>query len=394
MSEHSSPSAGVIHDIRWNELCPWLILVKALRVALLVRVLIIAAVGVFLTQVGWALISSWFAPDLAPPGMLREQLPTLNVDREFGQVFGSVPSEGWQSSTLVSGWYWLTEPFLRLGDSDLSTKQWLGTSLYGLWAIAVWALVGGAICRITAMYLTRGEILGPLQALATVCSVWFSTLGGPLIVFLAVFALAVPLMLLGALLRVELIAIVAAVLWCFVLAWGFMLLVILLGLMLGWPLMWACLSVERSDAFDGVSRCYAYVYQRPLRFGFYVLVAVALGVLGDVVVQFFASVSVTLSEWTVSWGLGADNAQRLLAVDLETSSTIAQRMILYWKWALKLVAVSFPVACLWPMSVGIYLLLRLQVDATEMEEITLADGTVQVGLPKEQSDREQEAPAT
>ena len=99
----------------------------------------------------------------------------------------------------------------------------------------------------------------------------------------------------------------------------------------------------------------------------------------------------------MSWGLGADNAQRLLTVDLETSSTIAQRVILYWKWALKLVAVSFPVACLWPMSVGIYLLLRLQVDATEIEEITLADGTVQVGLPKEQSDSEQaeqEEPAT
>ena len=128
-----------------------------------------------------------------------------------------------------------------------------------------------------------------MHALATVCSVWLSTLGGPLIVFLAVFALAVPLILLGALLRIELIAIVAAALWCFVLAWGFMLVVILLGLMLGWPLMWACLSVERSDAFDGVSRCYAYVYQRPLRFGFYVLVAAALGVLGDVVVQFFAS---------------------------------------------------------------------------------------------------------
>lgn len=386
MPEQSPQSAGVIHDLRWSELCPWLILVKALRVALLVRVLILAAIGVFLTQLGWAFLSDWFSPELTPPSLLREQLPTLTVDGQLGQVLGQRSAEGWTSSTLVSGWYWLTEPFLRLADSQLSTQQWLGTTLYGLWAIVVWALLGGAICRITALYLTRGETLGPLQAVATVCSVWFSTLGGPLIVFLAVLALAVPLMLLGALLRVELLASLAAVLWCFVLAWGLMLVVILAGLMLGWPLIWACLSVERSDAFDGVSRCYAYVYQRPLRFGFYVLLAAALGILGDVVVQFFASVSVTLSEWTVSLGLGSENAQRLLAVDLESASTFAQRTILYWKYALELLVLSFPVACLWPMSVGIYLLLRRQVDATEMDEITLADGTVQAGLPKQDSD--------
>ena len=47
---------------------------------------------------------------------------------------------------------------------------------------------------------------------------------------------------------------------------------LLLGLAFGWPLMWATISTEGTDSFDALSRSYAYVFQRPLRYLFYVVV--------------------------------------------------------------------------------------------------------------------------
>ncbi len=386
-SQPTSPHpTGVVHEIRWLEICPWLILVKALRAALLLRVLVLASLGVVLTHGGWAVISHWFEPQLAVPPMLREELPALHIDLNSPELISDAAPSDWQSGTPLSGWYWLSKPFLMLGDHELTWQTWIGTASFGVWAILVWGLFGGAICRITSLYLARGELLGPLRALRQTVSVWLDTIGSPLIVLLAAIAHSVPLLLLGLILRFDLFAVVAAVVWVFVIAWGLMLAVILVGLLLGWPLMWACLATERSDAFDGVSRCYAYVYQRPLQFGLLVLLATVLGLAGDVVVTFFSAAAISLSEWTLSWSVGTDRAVQLFASDFESSpAPIATRLINNWKWAVQIVALSFPVASLWAMSVGIYLVLRRQVDATEMDEITLADGTIQAGLPSNPS---------
>ena len=44
------------------------------------------------------------------------------------------------------------------------------------------------------------------------------------------------------------------------------------GLAAGWPLMWPTISSEGTDAFDALSRSYAYVYQRPLAYLLYAVI--------------------------------------------------------------------------------------------------------------------------
>ena len=373
---------GVLYEIRWSEICPWLILVKALRVTLLIRVLVLATIGVLLTQAGWGVLDQNFAQELAAPGRLSEELPLLDLQIRTEAVDSVIRLERRHSGTLVDGWYWLTEPFIRLGNQDVSWHGALGIALYGLWSVVVWGVFGGAICRITAIYLTRGETLGPLVAVRDAISVWPSTTGAPLIALLAALGLAVPPILLGTLLRLNLIAVLAGILWCFMLAWGLMLAVVLVGLLFGWPLMWACLGVERSDAFDGVSRCFAYVYQRPLHLVFFILVSALLGFLGEAVVAYFSAATIAISEWTVSWGMGGARTSELLTANWQDSaSPLAARAIGMWNSTLGSIVASYPLACLWPMAVGIYLLLRRQVDATEMDEVALSDGTTEAGLP-------------
>jgi hypothetical protein len=179
-------------------------------------------------------------------------------------------------------------------------------------------------------------------------------------------------------------ALVIGLSWVFIIVWGLVLAILLIGLLIGWPLMWATVGVERTDAFDGVSRCYAYVYQRPLHLMFYIVLAIGLGWLGQVGVTYFALAAASLGEWAVSWGAGRERLAALLAPVVTTdipgvdgadtdglTGLVASGAagIRFWKATLQLVVASYAVAYLWSAAVGIYLLLRRQVDATEMDEV-------------------------
>ena len=79
--------------------------------------------------------------------------------------------------------------------------------------------------------------------------------------------------------------------------------ILLIGALAGWPLMWATVSVEGTDAFDALSRSYAYTYQRPLRLLWYVLFAALLAAVSMFVVKLFAASAIALGNWSVDWGL-------------------------------------------------------------------------------------------
>jgi len=262
-------------------------------------------------------------------------------------------------------------------------------SLCGIWAIVVWALLGGAISRIAALHLTRGETPGPLTALREASQKWAALIGAPLIPLIGATLLALPMALAGLMLRTDFMVLVIGLTWVFIIVWGFVLAIVLIGLLIGWPLMWATVGVERTDAFDGVSRCYAYVYQRPLHLMLYIVLAIALGWVGQVGVAYFSLAASSLGEWAVSWGSGRERLAALLApvashdmlgaggtvTDGWTGLVVSGAAgIRFWKAALRLVVASYAVAYLWSAAVGIYLLLRRQVDATEMDEVVSEEG--------------------
>ena len=77
---------------------------------------------------------------------------------------------------------------------------------------------------------------------------------------------------------------------------------LLLGVLFGWPLMWATISAEGTDSFDALSRSYAYTFQRPLHYLFYAIVAGFIGWLGWLLVQNFAAGVVWMGYWAAGWG--------------------------------------------------------------------------------------------
>ncbi len=404
MSQPPSQPIGALYEIRYGEICPWLILVRSFYAALFIRVLLLAFVGVVITQWGWSALDSLFSSNPAQLERLTEQPsdvaelgPTLvdpGVDSpttpaQRVSVISKFARSTWWAGPLVRGWAWMSEPFVRMAARDVSLIQCLSLSLSGIWAVVVWGVFGGAISRIAALYLTRGEALGPIGALRAAIGKWYATSGGPLISLLFAAAIATPLVVIGVLLRLNLTALLMGLVWIAALVWGLILAIGLLGLLLGWPLMWATVGVERTDAFDGVSRCFAYVYQRPFHLVFYLLVATVLGLFGEALVYYFAVAGVTLTEWTVSWGAGNERAAELMSAPAADAAEKLSRMgaysigvIGFWQATLMAVAASFPLGYLWCASVGIYLLLRRHIDSTEMDEISLDQDEPEQGLPK------------
>jgi len=285
--------------------------VRALRVSVMIRVLALAFAGVLLTQWGWSAVDRVFTENSARLEQLTDQGRISDLRRSIAEQAAAGP--------LVRGWAWLAQPFAKLIDRDMTWRRSLALLLSGSWTIVVWAFFGGAITRISAVYLTRGETLGPIEALKSALTKWGATAGAPFIVLLSVAALALPLIVDGFLMKSDFLAMFAGFLWGLVLLWGLLLALALLGLFLGWPLMWATVSVERTDAFDGVSRCYAYVSQRPLHLVFYVVVATGLGFFGGFVLNSIANATVGVSEWTISWGAGSPRTAELVTTSTDAA---------------------------------------------------------------------------
>jgi hypothetical protein len=186
--------------------------------------------------------------------------------------------------------------------------------------------------------------------------------------------------------------VVGSIFWPLALLAGFIMALLLVGLAVGWPLMWPTISVESTDAFDALSRSYSYAFHRPIRYLFYVIIAAVLGLLGWYVVVLFYRWIVDLSYWGLSWGAGVEHttairaeAQAATSLFESTSDrdmfTVGSSIIGFWNAALWLLALGFVYSYFWSAATAIYYLLRRDEDGTELTEVTYDEAGEARGLP-------------
>src|SRR5262245_52606386 len=123
-----------VRDVAWSELFPWLLLTRAVRISLLARVLVLGALGLVATGIGWRLLYSAIGPssesvvtDWTKASDLEvwEKLfqdgsanPWVNTTaRSAVEVFESAADSLLQAP--ISIWLYLTRPFIYLFDGDL-----------------------------------------------------------------------------------------------------------------------------------------------------------------------------------------------------------------------------------------------------------------------------------
>lgn len=369
---------GVLRAVAWTEICPWLKIVRVFRLAISFRVLLLGAAGAVLMMAAWSILAgafhvqdestrAWMAPGTGCPMRSCAQSP-----------FFTPASEQLDRMPMVGVWMQLSRPVWAAFAPGGPRVSVLCLFLCGLSSLAIWAFFGTAIARIASVQLAADERVGLVAALRFACSKWLSCFSAPLWPIGGVCLLAIPLAILGLLMRVGIGLFLVGLLWPLFLALGIVMAVLLLGVLVGWPLMFSTVSTEGTDCFDALSRSYAYSFQRPLHYLFYAAVATALGVLGWIVVWFVTEKVIDLAYWGASWGCSAERANwiREGSDELKGIGGAGASVIRFWCGCLRVLALGFIYGYFWSAVSAIYLLLRRDVDATETDEVYLdADGT-------------------
>ena len=295
-----------------------------------------------------------------------------------------------------------------------------------IWTVAAWSVFGGAVTRIAAVQVARGEKIGLVDALRFTLKRILSYVTAPLFPLLFIFVLLVVMVLFGYPFMIPIFGdiVMAGLLWPVIILLGVLMAVALVGLV-GWPLMSATISAEGTDSWEAVSRSYSYVYQKPWHFIWYTLVALAYGAVVVFFIGFMGSLTVYLAKWGVSQtpGIAAVhrepnflfvyaptsygwrslllkgavvNGQQVVDADgrineaaysdwiganpdytgpdrLQWWNMIGAVLVAIWLGIVFLLILGFSYSYFWSASTIIYMLLRHNVDAAEMDEVYLED---------------------
>ena len=406
-----------LRSVSWPDLCPWLILFRTFRPAISMHLLALAFAGAILTPVGWrigeaiflspsvleddaslaAQVNVWRRwPGARTPLPRNEGETTLQAMRTiaFPAIFGQMTTAA-PASPAVDVPLSFVEPFRRMFNPTLTWGKLFYLIVGGVWTCAVWSIFGGAIMRTAAVRLGRDERVGIRQALEFSIKRFPSFFAAPMLPVVGIALMAIPLIAMGWLMKLNFGVLVAGILWLGVLGTGFLMAILAIGVVFGWPLMWATISTEGTDAFDALSRSYAYTFQRPLHYLFYGFVAAVLGTLGWLLAWGFSEAVVQLSYWGVSWGTGGDRlveVRNLIGGPAPdgTSGVLwsGSQMIRFFIGLVRSVASGYGYSFFFCALSSVYLLLRLNADGEEMDDVYLETDDEAFGLPPLAKDKQ------
>ena len=411
---------------------PWTALTRAFTVAVSIPVLLLASFGVGLTISGWAIADSLLIPEqpaVAPAGVTTDEMesvtpqeaiftedPVLQAAVEAPLIDSreqipepvaavqpadyAVPAIGpiteddprsvferllvGEGLTLLGD---LHEMFMG-EDRDLDAKTSYAICIVDFaWLLVVWGFFGAMITRIAVIRIGRGEKIGLKEAMADVRKKYISYVMSPLFVLVSCFVLSLPIVLISLLLNFDLGVLLASLLWIVAIVASIGVAVLLTGLFFGWPLMWPTISAEEAgDVYEATSRTFAYTFQAPVQYLFYVLISIVIWVPSVMLVQNFTS----LAEQVIFSGMNVAAEEGQLIQDYLTGQVSldgeSQSFVMGAKinsglhWFAHLMADAFCVGFFFSSFSGIYLLLRRFVDHTPLDEVFVIDDKTKYGL--------------
>jgi hypothetical protein len=274
----------------------------------------------------------------------------------------------------------------------LLTQHLLFGAIFLVLSLAVWALFGGAIHRMSALHAAREEKISIVQALAFALGKWPSFFTAPLIPLGVVFVLGGLVVFGGFVLGnwPYVGAPLVGIFFFLALALGVAIAFVLIGLVSGLGLMYPTIAVEGSDSFDAFSRSFAYVYGRPWHAGLYALTALVYGAVCYLFVRLFAFLALSATYMFMRWGVWT-GGEALNETDkipviwrkptwdslygnfnwdaMSGGETIGAVFIWLWVALVAAVVGAFLLSYVSSSSTIIYYLLRRKVDATDLDDV-------------------------
>ena len=246
----------------------------------------------------------------------------------------------------------------------------------------IWSVFAGTITRLAALEFARGEKTGLKDSLSFVMKKFWSYFWSPLTPVLGVLFFIACNVVGGLLGKIEFAGEIAvAVGFPLAILSGF--LIVFLGIVgiIGFILMFPAISSEGSDAFDAISRAYSYVLSRPLHFLSLFITIIICGTILSLIAGYGACLVMQTSYFTVGLGMGEKlNEIRAFIAGLSgagdaitslnpMSMRIAALLFMLYIVLIKITVGSIIIAFAGSASTIAYLILRKDVDGTEMDDV-------------------------
>lgn len=386
-----------VRQIAWLDVFPWLRLFKCPRLSLTVSLVVLGFLGWLGMTAGWRFFAYCWKdstdPVVSAAVSSMELLDWNKLEFQPKSLEIRLPSYDTiaaSSEYLVAFAKTMSTPVFLMFTPEASFSGFCFCLLCSVWTILVWSIFGAAITRIAALALTREHKLGLRGGISFALLHWPSYAGGPVLPLAACLLLAIPLLTLGWISRLDAGAFFVSLIWPLAIIGGGLIALLALGLMLGWPLMWPTISTEATDSFDGLSRAYSYTLHRPLRYFGYVMLAGILGALLFYVVTFVVYLVQLMTFWAFSIGSGVPRLSELhRAIAGENDGVMyqgANSVFRFWSQLLNLIPISVAVSYFWTAMTQVYLLLRRDEDGAELDEVFLPAQDKEFGLPPLKTD--------
>lgn len=272
--------------------------------------------------------------------------------------------------------------------SSIKTVDWrefvvLVVLVFGL--LTIWSIFAGSITRAAAVEFAKGDKLGTKESLVFSLKRFWSYFWCPLTPVLGVLFFIACNVIGGLLGKIQIAGEIAvAIGFPLAILSGF--LIVFIGVIgfIGFFLMYPTISAEGSDTFDAMSRAYSYVLSRPAHF---LSLLISIIVCGTILIFFTSLVACLVMKttyFTVGLGMGEkfDTIRAFIAglgggsttVALGTlSMKFAALMMMLYVVLVKVAVGSIIVAFAGSASTIAYLVLRKDVDGTELFDVYIEE---------------------
>ena len=381
--------------IPYKTLFPWLNLFRVFRLAVDFQKILLAVAGLLLLILGnYCFNKMPFAPGITEPAGAFPVQRHIQFPPRFSAAINPFINPGAASdnpqvmpieqptlASLLQPMGYFTKPVSILFQTGASWSQLAYATTQLLWAILVWAVFGGAITRIAAIQFAQDDHIGCRAALGFSVKRILSLVSAPLLPFAGMGFFWLLCLLIGLFGNIpNMGGVVVSLLWGLAFLFAFVMSLILLVTLAGWPLMMTTISVEDSDGFDGLSRIFSYVFGRIWYFLWLMIITLCYGALCVFFVELLMQLVAHLSFWGVSWGMGSAQAQETF---IQNQGSLAASISLGWGSVLNLLLSGFVISFFWSASTVIYFLLRKCDDGTPLDHVYVAE---------EESDKEEDLP--
>ncbi len=260
------------------------------------------------------------------------------------------------------------------------------TILFGVFAIIVLALGGGAISRLQATQMANQQRLGVRESLDYSLRSFGALVSAQALPLVVLGLLCGAIVLMGVLMAAPVLDVVGGLLYGFALLLGFLVAFLLIGYVVGHPLLIPAVACENCSGADAMQRAYAYVVTRPLHLlGYWAVALIGFG-LGFLLVSVVAVVM--LKATANLYGTLSSNPAMTVAGNYELFTVARQGhelplaewnhrwaagLIGFWETVVLCLVGAYVISYHFSASTIMYLFMRRAADGQDVEEIWQGD---------------------